>query len=182
MKESNGKVAERTSKTEMEADVIQLLHKDHQTVAELFFQFSQSDKKSEKERLVETILKELYMHTTVEEEIVYPAIRKEVDDSDDMMDEADTEHHMVKLLMSELAGMKSSDDHYDSKVTVLGELVRHHVREEEKEMFEQMNEADMDLEELGAAVAKRKAALKKADMPAIKKPITTSSRNRSKKK
>jgi hemerythrin superfamily protein len=127
-------------------------------------------------------LKELYVHATVEEEIVYPAIRKAVDDSEDMMDEADTEHHVVKLLMAELSHMKADDDHFDSKVTVLCELVSHHVAEEEKEMFDEMNEADMDLDALGAAVAKRKEALKKAPMPAMKSPVTTSSRTNSKKK
>jgi hemerythrin superfamily protein len=158
-------------------NVVHMLHADHDKVRDLFFEFSQTDVAKEKDELVKIIIKELYVHAKVEEEIVYPAIRKEVDDSEDMMDEADTEHHMVKLLLSELSTMKPSDDHYDSKVTVLCELVSHHVAEEEKEMFDEMNEADMDLDELGARVAERKEELMAAPMPSIKNPVTSSRTN-----
>lgn len=182
MKESTTKSKPTQSNgSHTDHDVIQLLHQDHRKVKELFFQFSQAQKNSEKEQLVKTILKELFVHATLEEEIVYPAIRKEVDDSEDMMDEADTEHHCVKLLMAELSAMNASDDHFDSKVTVLGELVSHHVEEEEKEMFHEMHEAEMDLEELGAALMKRKEVLEKAELPTMKHPIKTSSRGNGKK-
>lgn len=173
-------VKEKDAAAEM--DVIQLLHADHQRVRELFFQFSQADKDKEKAQLVQQILKELYMHATLEEEIVYPALREEGDDVEDMMDEADTEHHVVKLLMAELVEMKPGDDHFDSKVTVLCELVDHHVKGREKEMFEKMSESDIDLEELGEAVLKRKSVLEKSEVPQMKHPISTTSRGRARKK
>ena len=150
-----------------EMTVQDLLHADHRKVGDLFFQFSQSDDETEKEELVETIIKELYIHTTAEEEIVYTKLRAEADDSKDMMDEADTEHHMIKVLMAELSNAKASDDHYDAKVTVLCELVKHHVREEEKEMFKKIKDADIDSEELAQEVMARKEELKNKAVPKI---------------
>ncbi len=160
-----------------DADVIQLLHRDHQLVRELFFQFSQAEESKEKAELVKSILKELEIHAAVEEEIVYPAIREEAEDAEDMMDEADTEHHVVKLLMAELAKMKPSDDYFDAKVTVLCEMVDHHVKEEEKEMFEKMSESDLDLEALAQEVMARKQELKGS---VAKLPVKTAAKSRRK--
>jgi hypothetical protein len=118
----------------------------------MFFQFDQLENEDEKQTLVQKIIRELFIHATVEAQVVYSAIRKEATDlseTEDLMDEAVTEHHMVKLLMSELSHMEADDDFYDAKVCVLGELVRHHVQEEEKNMFAKMKEADMDLKKLG---------------------------------
>jgi hypothetical protein len=113
--------------------------------------------------------------STTKEPITKPSI------DEDMMDEADTEHHMVKLLMAELAEMKPSDDHFDSKVTVLCELVKHHVQEEEKEMFEEIRDSDADLKELAVEVLARKAELMEATPTPQKAPIKTSSRGRGRK-
>ena len=163
-------------------DVLQILHEDHQTVAEMFFQYKQLEEDDEKEELVAEIIKELAIHAQVEEEIVYPAIRKADDDSEDMMDEADTEHHVVKLLLHELTSMKADEDHYDSKVTVLCELVNHHVQEEEKEIFEKLQESDLNLEDLGAQVLKRKEELIKHPPSLSSRAIATSSKSGTKKK
>jgi hemerythrin superfamily protein len=165
-----------------EIDVCQLLHQDHQKVAELFFQYSEleEDDDEEKDEIASTIIKELFVHAKVEEELVYPAVRKADDDSQDMMDEADTEHHVVKFLLSELAEMSAGDDHFDSKICVLGELVKHHVQEEEKEIFESLRESGIDLEALGEKVSKRKEELAKS-APPKGKALLTSSRATSKK-
>ncbi len=164
-----------------ELKISDLLHEDHQKMRELFFDFSQTDEDDKKAELVKTILKELYVHAKVEEEIVYPAIRDQADDVEDMMDEADTEHHVVKLLMAELAEMKPGDDHYDSKVTVLCELVNHHVREEEKEIFDKMDKAGIDEEALANEVLARKAELNaQKESHSQKQPIKTTSRGRKK--
>ncbi len=87
----------KPAKQAVATDVCQILHQDHQEVAELFFQYSELDEDAndEKDALADQIIKELYAHAKVEEELVYPAVRKGDDDSEDMMDEADTEHHVV---------------------------------------------------------------------------------------
>lgn len=176
--------ASKSSGVEDSFDILQILHADHQKVAEMFFQYSQleEDSDKEKEQLVGEIIKELYVHAKVEEELVYPAIRKADDESEDMMDEADTEHHVVKILLAELADMSATDDHYDSKVTVLCELVNHHVREEEKEIFEAFDEANINREALGQKVAKRKEELAKTPMPKGKAAVVTSSKSMAKSK
>ena len=165
-------------------DVTQILHRDHQHVSELFFQFSEleDDDKDQKNELVTQIIKELTVHAKVEEELVYPAVRDADDESEDMMDEADTEHHVVKFLMSELSEMKAGDDHFDSKVCVLAELVKHHVQEEEKEIFESLRESDLDLDELGEEVVARKEELMKAPVPKGKALVTNSKSQTKKKK
>ncbi|MDR3615062.1 MAG: hemerythrin domain-containing protein [Candidatus Obscuribacterales bacterium] len=172
---------EPITRPSIDSNILQLLHKDHQKVAELFFQYTNLESDKDKQECVAEIIKELTIHAQVEEEIVYPAVRDDVEDSEDMMDEADTEHHMVKLLMAELAEMKPSDDHFDSKVTVLCELVKHHVQEEEKEMFEEIRDSNADLKELAVEVLARKAELMEALPTARKAPIKTSSRGRGRK-
>lgn len=164
-------------------DVCQVLHTDHQNVAELFFQYSEleEDENEQKDAIASSIIKELTIHAQVEEELVYPAVRKADSDSEDLMDEADTEHHVVKFLISELAAMSAGDDHFDSKVCVLGELVNHHVQEEEKEIFEILRDSEVDLEALGQKVMKRKEELAKSP-PAKAKTLVTSSKAPSKKK
>jgi hemerythrin superfamily protein len=172
-KDSNSKNGDGLKLVSKPMDVVQILHRDHQTVAEMFFQYTQLEEDDEKKELVAEIIKELSIHAQVEEELVYPAIRA-AEDSEDMMDEADTEHHVVKYLLAELSEMEPDDDHYDSKVTVLCELVNHHVQEEEKEIFEKLEDADLDLEELGSKVMSRKEELS-AKPPSVKqKPATTS--------
>jgi hemerythrin superfamily protein len=176
---SSSTVSRTESKTGEEIDlndIRQMIHADHGIVSELFFQFTQTDDKKIKGEIVKKILKELYVHLTAEEGIVYPAIRKEADDVEDLMDEADTEHHVVKLLMTELSEMKPSDDHFDSKVKVLCELVTHHVKEEEKEMFHKIEESDIDVDALGKKFAARKTTLLAEAMPKLSLPFKTNSR------
>lgn len=144
--------------------VTELLHQDHQRVRDLFFQFKESEE-DEKEELVDEILTELYIHSTVEEEIVYPAVAKEADEAEDLVDEAETEHRVVKFLMAELSEMASEEDQYEAKVTVLCELVGHHIREEEKEMFKKLRESGADLKELAQKVQERKKALQGEPLP-----------------
>jgi hemerythrin superfamily protein len=147
--------------------ITELLHEDHQKVYDLFFKFDEAEKGSEKERILKQILMELYVHSAVEEEIVYPAVKEEGSDAEDLTEEAETEHRMVKYLMAELSNMKSSEDLFEAKVTVLCELVKHHVREEEKEMFEKLRESDAN-EELSRRVMERKEALMNKPMPSMK--------------
>lgn len=167
MKKGN-KVASLPSK---ETNVIELLHADHQKVRDLFFKFKQADRKPEKNRLVKEILTELHVHATIEEEIVYPVVTKKADAAD-LIEEAETEHHVVKFLMAELSDMTASEDKFDAKVLVLCELVDHHVREEEKEMFEKLNESGADLNALGKKVMARKEELMALPLPAMKSSLS----------
>ena len=145
-----------------ETDAIALLTADHRTVKELFKQFEkltkQEDVDDEKAELVRRICNELTVHAQIEEEIFYPAVREAIDD-DDLMDEADIEHASAKDLIAQLEALEPGDDHYDARVTVLGEYVDHHVKEEEGEMFSKARKADVDTTELGAELAERKQEL-----------------------
>ncbi|HIA52789.1 MAG TPA: hemerythrin domain-containing protein [Candidatus Melainabacteria bacterium] len=149
-------------------DVTELLHQDHMKVSELFFQFSKSEDEAEKEDLVKQILTELHVHAKVEEEVVYPAVEEDAEEGDELVGEAEVEHKMVKYLMAELSEMTGDDEELDSKVTVLCELVKHHVREEEKEMFKKLRESGADLEELAEQVQSRKEELMAEPLPTMK--------------
>jgi hypothetical protein len=141
-------------------DGLQLLAGDHRKVEELFAQFEKARGASAKERLVRQICAELKIHSTIEEEIYYPAIRGKVEE--DALDEAYVEHDSAKLLINELEAAEPDEDFYDAKVKVLQELIEHHVKEEEKErdnLFQQTRAADIDLEALGERLAARKAEL-----------------------
>jgi hemerythrin superfamily protein len=144
-----------------EQDAIALLMADHKKVKKLFADFDKlKDEGSDEEKsaLVEQICNELKVHTTIEEEIFYPAVRKAIEDSD-LMDEALVEHAGAKELIAELEDASPEDDLYSAKVTVLGEQIEHHVKEEEGEMFPKAKKAKVDVAALGAAMMKRKAAL-----------------------
>jgi hemerythrin superfamily protein len=135
-----------------------MLREDHKKVKGLFEEFEQADDATTKQRIVETALMELEVHAKLEEELIYPAIRTEIDD-DDLMDEALEEHHVVHGLIGELKKMKPSNDRYDAKFTVLAENVKHHIKEEESEMFPKAEDCEIDWEALCSQVVKRKEQL-----------------------
>lgn len=134
-----------------------LLKKDHDTVKELFDRFEKTEGRPAKKKLVALALTELKIHATIEEEIFYPAVRKPV--GKDIMNEADEEHHVAKVLIAELEEMDGSESHYDAKFTVLSENVRHHIKEEENEVFPKAKDANIDFEALSQVMLKRKATL-----------------------
>ena len=100
----------------------------------------------------------LTVHATFEEEIFYPAARAAEVDSD-LLDEAEVEHASAKALIAQIRDMDADDDLYDAKVTVLGEYIDHHVEEEQEELFPKCRKSAMDLHQLGAQLAERKAEL-----------------------
>ena len=136
---------------------IVLLKKDHREVDALFDQFEEAEAEREKLALVEKITLALKVHAQIEEELFYPAERGEVDD--DTLDEALVEHAGMKELISQIESMRPGDELFDAKVTVLGEYVRHHVREEESQMFPQAKKSDLDLDSIGERLAERKKEL-----------------------
>jgi hypothetical protein len=138
--------------------VFAMLKKDHAKVKELFEQFEAAKDSRTKERIVRETLLELDVHATLEETLIYPAIKREVD-ADDVMDEALEEHHVAHVLIDELKRMSTGDDRYEAKFTVLGENIKHHIKEEEGSMFSEAEKADVDWEGLEEKVIERKEAL-----------------------
>jgi hemerythrin superfamily protein len=142
-------------------DAIAMLMADHKKVKKLFSDFDKLKEEGsdeDKAAIVDEICNELKIHTELEEEIFYPAVRKAIDDSD-LMDEALVEHAGAKDLIAQLEDASPEDELYDAKVTVLGEQIQHHVKEEEGDMFPKAKKAKVDTEALGATMLKRKAAL-----------------------
>jgi hemerythrin superfamily protein len=143
-------------------DAIALLIADHREVSEMFEQFEQLGDRAttSKEKLKDKICKALIAHTTIEEEIFYPAVREaKIEEGEDMVDEAVVEHASAKDLIKQLQEMQPDDELYDAKVKVLGEQVEHHVQEEEKEMFPKVKKSGLDLLALGQEMALRKQEL-----------------------
>ena len=143
-------------------DAVRVLTDDHREVEELFRRFEKTGPRAHKSRqdLVHRITEALSVHASIEEELLYPAARDVVTDEDDVL-EALEEHHIVKLTLAELELMDPSHERYGAKVTVLIESVRHHVKEEEGELFPVLRKRldDAQLRELGGALvaAKRTA-------------------------
>jgi hemerythrin superfamily protein len=142
-------------------DAIAMLTADHKKVKRLFADFDKlkdAGSDEDKASIVDQICNELKIHTELEEEIFYPAVRKAIDDGD-LMDEALVEHAGAKDLIAQLEDASPEDDLYDAKVTVLGEQIDHHVKEEEGDMFPKAKKAKVDTEALGATMLKRKITL-----------------------
>ena len=141
-------------------DAITLLKNDHKTVNELFKKFEKAGDNAHKTKakLVEQIIHELAIHAAIEEVAFYPFIKGVSPDVTDDVLESLEEHHVVKWLLSELEGMSPKAERFDAKVTVLIENVRHHVEEEEQDMFPRVRKllSRSDLQELGEALANAK--------------------------
>ena len=138
---------------------VTLLKHDHREVEGWFEEYEQLDADAEKLALFNKIAMALKVHTTIEEEIFYPEERGEVED--DMLDEAYVEHDGAKKLIAEIEAMKPADEYYDAKVKVLGEYIKHHVKEEEQPggIFAQAKRGDEDLDAMGERMKARKQEL-----------------------
>ena len=113
-----------------------LLKKQHRQVEKLFKQAEKAKQPGQRRRLMDEIAEMLKMHTRIEEEVFYPAVRElGTSKAEEMIDEAFEEHHVVDLVLAELPKVNPEDERYEAKITVLSELVEHHVEEEEGEMF-----------------------------------------------
>jgi len=147
-----------------DTNAIAALKKDHTMVKQLFDQFEESESSSEKEEIIEKAIQELKLHATVEEEIFYPALRGSVED-EDMMNEAEQEHHVARLLIAELELNAKDEGRRNAKFTVLAESVRHHIKEEEGQIFPAAKELDIDFDELGRQMNERKQELMDEGVP-----------------
>ena len=141
-------------------DAIALLKADHRKVEDLFADFEKASSSSKKKELAHRICVELKVHTMIEEEIFYPALRGKIEEN--VLDEAYVEHDGAKVLVNDIEAGGPDDDFYDAKVKVLSEEIEHHVKEEEKPaegMFAQAREADVDLVALRDQMLARKEEL-----------------------
>jgi len=139
-------------------DAVALLERQHARIRELFQEYEQlSGRPSKrKQELVGQIITDLVKHAQVEEQVLYPAVQKEIDGAGDEIDESLEEHHAAEVLMAELDLMTPDRERYDAKVTVLMENVQHHIEEEEQELFPKLRTRwdDERRRELGAAMVK----------------------------
>ncbi|HEX8653804.1 MAG TPA: hemerythrin domain-containing protein [Allosphingosinicella sp.] len=156
-------------------NAIQLLTEDHRRVEALFEKFEKASGGKAKETIAREICAELVIHTSLEEEVFYPALRGKI--SDDDLDEAMVEHDSAKILIGEIQQGTPDEDFYDAKVKVLKEQIEHHVKEEERQsgnIFTQARRADVDLDALGEEMARLKSELlafaKSGDLPEIETP------------
>ena len=152
-KTSSGKRASSSPR-----DALALLRADHQEVQKLFDTYEKTRSEDRKAKLAEQICTELTVHAQIEEEIFYPAARDAIRD-EDLIDEATVEHQSAKDLIAQIEGSKPSDDLFDAKVKVLGEYIKHHVKEEQNELFPQVRKTKLDLRELGERLQARKQEL-----------------------
>jgi hemerythrin superfamily protein len=139
-------------------DAITLLKQDHKTVETIFKQFEKATQPAQQRRLARRVIEELSVHAAIEEMIFYPAVRDRVPTTDETVLEALEEHHIVKWTLSELDDMKPDDERFKAKMTVLIENVRHHVKEEEQELFPEVRKAigRKELGQLGDALEQAK--------------------------
>jgi hypothetical protein len=159
---------------DMPTDAITLLKADHRKVEDLFEEFDKSRRSDRKAAIVQQICTELKIHTMIEEEIFYPAIKPKIDGA--IVEEGVIEHDGAKVLINDLAQSDPKADYYDAKVKVLSEEIKHHVAEEERwitGMFAQARRSDLDMDALGARMAARKEELlaqsrKKGGLPVAK--------------
>jgi len=152
-------------------DAISILTADHDKVQALFAKYegikdvTDARGLQEKQRIVAAACAELTVHTQLEEEIFYPAVRGIIDDAD-LMNEAQVEHDGAKALIGQLGAMTAKHEMFNAKFTVLAEYVKHHIKEEQTEMFPKVRLAELDLVQLGQRMTARKQELAQAARPA----------------
>jgi hemerythrin superfamily protein len=137
---------------------VAMLMADHKRVKLLFRQFEKTRRTAAKQELATTICEELKIHAQLEEELFYPAARAAIRDSE-LLNEAAVEHASAKGMIREIENASPDDQMFAALVTVLGEYINHHVREEESELFPKVRRSKLDLNELGEQMMQRKLEL-----------------------
>ena len=139
-------------------DAITLLRADHKIVSELFEKFDGARSPARKKALVAEICAELTVHAQIEEEIFYPTVKQALKDKE-LVPEATIEHATLKSLIAQVEGVEPDGEMFDAKVKVMSEYVKHHVKEEQNEMFPKVRASKLDLVDLGSQLAMRKQEL-----------------------
>lgn len=157
-----GTTAARPSRAALSAkkvpDAIALLRADHKEVSDLFDQFAKSRTAKRKGELAAKICLALTVHAQIEEEIFYPAFTAATKDKS-LVPEAAVEHQTMKELIAKIEGKSPDDEVFEAQVTVLGEYVKHHVKEEQNEMFPKARNSKLDLKQMGEQLHARKTEL-----------------------
>jgi hemerythrin-like domain-containing protein len=159
----------------MSTDAIVLLKQDHKVVKKLFRAFEKAETAAERGKVVDQILEELTVHTYIENECMYPAVRELLPDLNDDVLESYEEHHVADVLCMELATMSPAEEHFEAKTTVLIENIEHHIEEEEQEWFPKVRDGlgRKQLQELGARMIemKKTAPRRPTEPAALKKAV-----------
>jgi hemerythrin superfamily protein len=149
------------SKAAAPKEATALLRADHKLVSDLFEQYEKSRSTSKKKDLVAQICKELTVHAQVEEEIFYPAVKAALKDHE-LIPEANVEHATLKDLIAQVEGIEPDGEMFDAKIKVMSEYVKHHVKEEQNEIFPKARATSLDMTELGEQITARKQELMSA--------------------
>jgi len=152
-----------------------MLQEDHQKVTQLFAQFNESTTTHEKLDIVTAAIAALEVHATLEEELIYPAWKEQVDEQS-LTNEALAEHHTVHVLIKELKEMSPDDERYNATFTALSEHVTHHIKEEEGKIFPQAEKADVDWDRLAKHVIERRQSLEHKTLWLLGVPVIVSAR------
>jgi hemerythrin superfamily protein len=139
-------------------DAIALLRADHRKVSELFAEYEKARSPDKKGTIVAQICIELGVHAQIEEEIFYPAVKQALKDKE-LVPEASVEHAGLKSLIAQVEGVQPDGEMFEAKIKVMSEYVKHHVKEEQNEMFPKAQKTNLDMNELGAELAQRKEEL-----------------------
>jgi hypothetical protein len=154
-------MATKRSASRKLGEAMAMLKADHDKVKKMFKEFEklhEDEADEEAQQLATQICNELKIHTALEEEIFYPEVRNAIED-EDLMNEAEVEHASAKQLIEQIEGMDASDEKWAAKVTVLGEYVNHHIKEEQDEMFPEVRKAKLDEQDLAERMMERKQEL-----------------------
>lgn len=152
------KVGRKAASSGRSPDAIALLRADHKRVSDLFDQFEKTRSAARKKGLVQQICLELTVHAQIEEEIFYPAVKAALKDKE-LVPEATVEHASVKELIGQVRDVDPDGEMYDARVKVMSEFVKHHVKEEQNEMFPRAKRTRLDMADLGARLSARKEEL-----------------------
>ena len=152
------KTATKRATSTRKPDAIALLKADHQKVGALFEQYEKSRSATKKQAIVATICRELTVHAMVEEEIFYPAVKAALKDKE-LVPEAIVEHATLKEFIAKVDGKLPDGEMFDAHIQVMGEYVKHHVKEEQTEMFPKARKTRLDMVELGQRILERKQVL-----------------------
>jgi uncharacterized protein YjbJ (UPF0337 family)/hemerythrin-like domain-containing protein len=155
---ADDKKSAKAPNTPKAQDATALLRRDHKIVSDLFDEYEKTNVKAKKKSLVSQICADLTIHAQIEEEIFYPAVKAALKDKE-LVPEATVEHATLKDLIAEVEGVEPDGEEFDAKIKVLSEYVKHHVKEEQNEMFPRAKESKLDMMELGAQIASRKEEL-----------------------
>lgn len=159
-------------------NIVELLRQDHEKIKSLFREFEATHEVKEKQRIVSEAIAELEVHASAEEQIFYPAVREDSPDAASNLDESFEEHHVMKFLIGELRDMSPDAARFDAKFTVLAENVKHHIKEEESELFARARTGHLNLTQLGKALLAAKAAFHRNNKRPKKKTTSKGKRSR----